>query len=50
MPPVQGREPPILYCDPCHGIAPTVIGSPRDFFAAQAFVLVVAAVVLLLVV
>jgi len=46
----KGEQEPFFYCDPCHGIAPVRIGAPRDFLVAQAFVVALALVVLLLVV
>lgn len=47
MRPVREQE-QVIFCDLCHGVAPIIVRSPRDFLAAQAMVLVVAAVVLLL--
>jgi hypothetical protein len=41
------RERPLAYWDVCHGIPPLLIGSPRDFMSAQAFVVVVALIVLI---
>jgi hypothetical protein len=49
MIPARERERPFNYCDPCQGITPVLIKSPRDFFAAQAFLVVLALIVLLLV-
>ena len=46
---VPVKEQPLIYCDPCHGIAPIQIKAPRDFFAAQTAMLAAALVVLLLV-
>ena len=48
MRPAPEQEQVIYYYDLCHGVAPVTIRSPRDFLAAQAMVLVVAVVVLLL--
>ena len=45
---LQQRERSLHYYDPCNGIAPMVIRSPRDFLAAQALVLALALIVLLL--
>lgn len=44
------REPaqPTTYCDPCHGIEPMLIASPRDFHAAQGLVVAVALLLLVL--
>jgi hypothetical protein len=48
MMPIRERERPFTYCDPCQGIAPVLIRSPRDFLAAQALVVAMALIVLLL--
>ena len=48
MRPVREQEQVIYYYDLCHGVAPIIVRSSRDFLAAQAMVLVVAVVVLLL--
>jgi hypothetical protein len=34
------------YCDPCHGIAPIMVGSSRDFLAGKGIVVALALIVL----
>jgi hypothetical protein len=48
MKPIRQRERSTTYCDLCQGIAPILIKSPRDFLAAQAFVVVLALAILVL--
>ena len=48
MRPAREHEQVIYYYDLCHGVAPITVRSPRDFLAAQAMVLAVAVIVLLL--
>jgi hypothetical protein len=40
----------MTYCDPCHGIEPMLIASPRDFHAAQGAVVALAVILLALIV
>lgn len=47
MPP-RDPAPTFIYCDPCHGIEPMLIASPRDFHAAQGVVVAVALLLLIL--
>ena len=37
---------PLVFCDPCNGVAPMVIEHPRAFFAGQAIVASFALIVL----
>jgi hypothetical protein len=50
MTPLQEPAPQITYCDPCHGIEPMLIASPRDFHAAQGVVVALALLLLVLIV
>jgi hypothetical protein len=48
MLPVRDVRQSFVYCDPCHGIPPTLVTAPRDFFTGQMLVLVAAVIVLLI--
>ena len=48
MLPVRDVREPFVYGDPCHGIPPTLVTTPTDFFTGQMIVLIVAVIVLLI--
>ncbi len=48
MLPVRDVRQPFVYCDPCHGIPPTLVTAPRDFFIGQMIVLAAAVILLLI--